>query len=69
MSTSFGRGLIVPDIRKIVYWGASATLEQYVQETGSAGRDGSPAVQYHKEWEEENATVKVKAYKEDRKIL
>lgn len=37
---AFGIGLDCPDVRKILHWGPSENLEQYLQETGRAGLDG-----------------------------
>ena len=37
-------GVDIPDIRQIIHWGMPATLEEYVQEVGRAGRDGNHSV-------------------------
>ena len=37
-------GIDCPDIRRIVHWGMPTTLEEYVQETGRAGRDGQASI-------------------------
>ena len=40
MASAFGMGVDCPNIRKIYHW---SDIEQYVQETGRAGRDGKTA--------------------------
>ena len=46
---AFGMGLDCPNVRSVIHWGSSEDVEQYVQETGCAGRDGQPAkaILYH----------------------
>jgi superfamily II DNA helicase RecQ len=43
-TTSFGLGIDCPDIGTVMHWGVPSTVEEYVQETGRAGRDGSQSV-------------------------
>ena len=49
-TASFGMGIDCPNIRRVIHWGTPEDIEQYVQETGCAGRDGeiSHAILLHK---------------------
>ena len=42
-TNAFGMGIDKPDIRYIVHWTLTGTLEEYCQEFGRAGRDGEDA--------------------------
>jgi ATP-dependent DNA helicase RecQ len=43
-TTAFAMGVDIPDIRLVVHWRHSHTVEDYLQEFGRAGRDGRPAL-------------------------
>ena len=39
---AFGMCVDIPDIRTVIHYGPSSGIEDYVQESGCAGRDGQP---------------------------
>ena len=49
-SSAFGLGVDCPDITRVINWGPPETLEDLLQQSGRAGRDGtqSDAILYYR---------------------
>ena len=44
MTVTFGIGVDVPNIRRVIHVGVPKTMEECFQETGRAGRDGKEVI-------------------------
>ena len=42
-TSAFGLGVDCPDIGRVINWGAPSTIEELVQQSGRAGRNGAEA--------------------------
>ena len=55
----------IPNIRRVIHYGAPADVSQYIQETGRAGRDGSLSqcvILYHRDALRGHVSKEIKEY-------
>ena len=66
-TTAFGLGVDCQDISRVINWGAPNSLEELVQETGRAGRDGrqSETILYYGKGANKHISKAVKNYGEN----
>ena len=69
-TTAFGLGVDCRDITRVINWGAPNSLEELVQETGRAGRNGShsKAILYFGKGSNRRINKQVKQYGENKTV-
>ena len=56
---AYGMGVDCSNVRQIIHWGPSDSIEAYIQESGRAGRDNSQACALLPAVEEENSFMPI----------